>query len=391
MITASVGVGTGNDAYRAGVDAATEALEGLLHQKPAILFVFASITFDQDKLIEGIVKTAPGVLLVGCSTAGEISGDGFSLQKSVVIMAITSDQIRFWGGVGNHILWNARQAGEELANTLEYDSHGYMNSALVFLDIIAGNGEQALAGMITRLGTNFPIYGGSAGDNLLFFQTYQYLNDKVYSGSIVGVGISGDYHAAGVAMHGFLPIGISRKVTRAEGTTVFEVDGKPAVSIYQDYFGEEHIRELQEGLLPAIAISYPLGVFLPESNDVILRNPVFVDRKGAMTFTSSIAEGSEIRLMISDIERGLEVAELAAKQAMAKLQGRKPKAAIIINSVARKKMFGLKADEEIQVIQRVIGRDVPIAGYYSYAEVGDKLGGEVQFHNGSLLIWLLAE
>ena len=47
--------------------------------------------------------------------------------------------------------------------------------------------------------------------------------------------------------------------------------------------------------------------------------------------------------------------------------------------------------EEIQVIQQVIGRDVPIAGYYSYAQIGDRLGGQVPFHNGSLLIWLLAE
>jgi hypothetical protein len=391
MIAASVGVGLGTDAYRAGVDACAEALSGLSLHKPEVLFVFASVALDQDKLIEGISKSSPGTLIVGCSTAGEISSDGFSLEKSVVVMAIASDKIKFWGAVGNHIIWNSKQAGQELANTLEYDSHGYMTSALLFLDIISGNGEMALNGMLERLGQNFPVYGGSAADDMLFFQTYQYLGDKVYNGSAVGVGISGEYHAAGVARHGFLPIGISRRVTRSEGTTLLELDGKPAVTIYEDYFGEEHLNELHEGLLPALAVSYPLGVFLPESNHVILRNPVFVDQKGGMTFTSTIPEGSEVRLMISDIERGLEVAVETAKEAVAKLEGRKPKAAIIINSVARKKMFGGMADEEIQVIQQVIGRDVPIAGYYSYAQIGDKLGGQVPFHNGSLLIWLLAE
>ncbi len=391
MITASVGIGSGTDAYRAGVDACAEALSGLALHKPEVLFVFASISFDQDKLIEGISKSSPGTLIVGCSTAGEISGDGFSLEKSVVIMAIASDKIKFWGAVGNHIIWNSKQAGQELANTLEYDSHGYMTSALLFLDIISGNGELALSGILERLGQGFPVYGGSSADDMLFFQTYQYLGDKVYSGSAVGVGISGEYHAAGVARHGFLPIGIARKVTKSEGTTLLELDGKPAVSIYEDYFGEEHLSELHDGLLPALAVSYPLGVFLPESNHVILRNPVFVDQKGGMTFTSNIPEGSEVRLMISDIERGLEVAVETAKEAVAKLEGRKPKLAIIINSVARKKMLGSKADEEIQVIQQVIGRDVPIAGYYSYAQIGDRLGGQVPFHNGSLLIWLLAE
>lgn len=391
MIIASVGVGTGTDSYRAGVDACMEAISGLQLHKPQVLFVFASVSFDQDKLIEGVAKTSPGTLIVGCSSAGEISSEGFSLEKSVVIMAIASDKIKFWGAVGNHIIWNSKQAGTELANTLEYDSHGYMTSALLFLDIIIGNGEHTLSGVIERLGESFPVYGGSAADDMLFFQTYQYLGDKVYNGSVVGVGISGDYHAIGVARHGFLPIGIARTVTRSEGTTLHELDGKPAISIYQDYLGDEHLSELREGLLPSLAASYPLGVFFPESNNAILRTPIFVDQKGAMTFTSTIPVGSEVRLMISDTERGIEVAEATAREAVAKLEGRKPKAAIIINSVARRKMFGLKADEEIQVIQQIIGRDVPIVGYYSYAQIGDRLMGHVPLHNGSLLIWLLAE
>jgi hypothetical protein len=391
MIAASVGVGSGSDPYRAGVDATTEAISGLPLKKPEVLFVFASVALDQDRLIEGIAKTSPGTLIVGCSTAGEISGDGLSLEKSVVVMAIASDTIKFWGAVGNHIIWNAKQAGAELANTLEYDSHGYMKSALVFLDIISGNGEGVLSGMLERLGQGFPVYGGSAADDLLFFQTYQYLGDKAYNGSAVGVGISGEYHAVGVARHGFLPIGIARKVTRSEGTTLHEIDGKPAISIYEEYFGEEHLSELHEGLLPALAVSYPLGVFVAESNEVLLRTPIFVDQKGAMTFTTPIPEGAEVRLMISDIEQGLEVSRQTAQEAIAKLEGRRPKAAIVINSVARKKMFGVKADEEIEVIQQVLGRDVPIAGFYSYAQIGDRIGGNVPFHNGSLLIWLLAE
>ena len=167
--------------------------------------------------------------------------------------------------------------------------------------------------------------------------------------------------------------------------------GKPAISIYEEYFGEEHLSELHEGLLPSLAVSYPLGVLMPETNEMLIRNPVFVDQRGAMTFTTAIPEGAEIRIMISDIERGLEVAEMVAKDALAKLEGRKPKVALVISSVARKKMLGVHADEEISVIQKVLGRDVPIAGYYSYAQIGGKLADQVPFHNGALLVWLLAE
>lgn len=205
------------------------------------------------------------------------------------------------------------------------------------------------------------------------------------------MGLSGDYHAVGVAMHGFLPIGIAREVTRSEGTTLFELDGKPASSIYEEYFGEEHLSELHEGLLPALAVSYPLGVFSDESNDVVLRNPIFVDQKGAMTFTSEIPLHADVRLMISDIERALETATLAAKEVLKKLDGKKPKAVIIINSVARKKMLGLHADEEIEIIQGIFGRDVPMIGLYTYAQIDKQFGNSTPFHNGSLLIWALAE
>lgn len=391
MIVTGVGVGTGSNAYKAGTEACTQALSALPEHKADALIVFGSISFDQDKLIESISKNAAGALIIGCSTAGEISSEGFSTEKSVVILAIASDQIKFWGGVGHHILWNPRRAGEDYANMIEYDSHGYVTSCLAFFDIISGNGDLMLSGALDRLGHNFNLWGGAAADDLLFFETYQYFQDKAYSGSIVGMGLSGEYHSAGVVMHGFLPIGIERKVTKSIDTVLYELDGKPAAAIYEDYFGEEYFPELHEGLLPTLAISYPLGIFLSENNNVILRNPVFVDKNGTMTFTSALPEGAEVRLMISDVEQALETAELAAKSVLEKLAGKKPKAVIIMSSIARKKMLGAEADREIAIIQQVLGRDVPIAGFYGYAEVGRQSNGEVLFHNGSILIWALAE
>ncbi|KKU79870.1 MAG: hypothetical protein UY04_C0001G0020 [Parcubacteria group bacterium GW2011_GWA2_47_7] len=392
MIAASIGVGKGKDSHTAGAEACTQAISGLPKGKDAdALIVFGSTTFDQDALVAGVTSVAPNAILIGCSTAGEISSEGFSTYNTVVVMAICSDQARFWGAIGNHILWNARLAGEECANTLTYNSNGYISSCLTFLDVLSGSGDETIRGMTNKLGDTFPVTGGASGDEMLFFETYQYLQNKVYRGSIVGMGLSGDYHTASVAMHGFLPIGISRVATRSEGTTLFELDGKPASSIYEEYFGEDHVHELHDGLLPALAVAYPLGVFTDDNNDVVLRNPIFVDQKGAMTFASGIPEKSEIRLMISDIDRGLETAERAAREVLKKLQGRTPKAIIVVNSAARKKMFGLRADEEIEIIQRIIGRDVPIAGYYSYAQVGGQSGERVQIHNGSLLLWAIAE
>jgi hypothetical protein len=54
-------------------------------------------------------------------------------------------------------------------------------------------------------------------------------------------------------------------------------------------------------------------------------------------------------------------------------------------------MLGPSADEEIRIIQQIVGRDVPIVGFYSYAQIGGHLGDRMALHNGSLLVWGIAE
>lgn len=401
MIAASVGVGKGNDAFLAGKEACEQALAGMParvgteaggpERKADALLVFGSIFFDQDKLVAGVASAAQGIPMIGCSTAGEISSEAFVSEKSVVIMALASDKLKFSAGLGNHILWNPGQAGADCAAMFRDNFREREQSSLLLLDVVTGSGDATLSGVRNELGENFPVFGGAAGDDLLFFETYQYFKDKAYSGSIVGLGLFGEHHAVGVAMHGFLPIGRARLVTKTEGTKLLQLDGKPASSVYEEYFGPEHFSELHGGLLPTLAASYPLGVVPPGNDAVLLRNPIAVFPDGTMTFTSPIPFGTEVRLMISDTERGIETATLAATEVLKRLEGRKPKAIIVIDSVTRKRMIGPRADEEIEAIQRVLGRDVPIAGFYGYAEFAADGVGEALFHNGSMLIWALAE
>ncbi len=392
MIRTGIGIGTGDDAYKAGLEACDELTQTLPMGAGSAVLVFSSVSFDQDRLLEAIKKRFPDAEIVGCSTAGEISSDGLSAERSVVVMGITSDQLKFYSSAGHHILWNPKEAGAQVAGDIQYRSHGYVRSALLFLDVISGRGEEVVEGAYDRFGNTFPIFGAAAGDDLLFFETYQYHDGKVYSGSVVGLGIAGKYSIGFGNDHGFLPIGVKRLVTRAEGTTLYEIDGRPAVDIYKEYFGEEYIPNLREELLSGIAVSYPLGVTMPGKNERVLRNPIFIDSKGAITFTANIPVGSEVRIMLSGKEEILASAERAAKQALKGIDNKKPAGAIVIDSIARKKLLGGAADEEIRVIQQTIGRDVPIAGFYGYAQVGGVMeSGMLPFHNAAISVILIAE
>ncbi|MGH9283543.1 MAG: FIST N-terminal domain-containing protein, partial [Acidimicrobiales bacterium] len=78
----AVGHSDDHDARRAGAAAAKDAMAGA---DPRLLVVFCGDAYDLPALLEGINDVAGGVPVVGCSTAGEISGSGPG-DAGVVIM-----------------------------------------------------------------------------------------------------------------------------------------------------------------------------------------------------------------------------------------------------------------------------------------------------------------
>ena len=101
--------------------------------------------------------------------------------------------------------------------------------------------------------------------------------------------------------------------------------------------------------------------------------------------------------MIGSREEAVKVAKEAAEKAMSELGGT-PKAVVIFNCIARNKLFGEHAGDEISAIQEAIGKNVPLIGFYTYGEQAP-LGGEVRdikkcnsaFHNETVVICVLGE
>jgi hypothetical protein len=265
---------------------------------------------------------------------------------------------------------------------------------MLLTDVLNGNGADVVRGVKDVLGKDYFIVGGAAGDDFLFKETYQYLNDKVLKSSTVGAGISGDI-AIGVGVrHGWNPIGSPMKVTKSKGAVLEELDGKPALSIYEDYFGKK-AEEIKKEPLARMAITYPLGMGAEGNAELLVRDPITVDDKGAITCAAEMPMGSEIRLMIGSKEDAIKAAKDAAVQAKEQLKGKEPKAVIIFDCIARKKLFGRSAFEEIQAIKSVLGENVPILGFYTYGEIAP-LGGNIvscnsAFHNETSVIFAIGE
>jgi hypothetical protein len=72
------------------------------------------------------------------------------------------------------------------------------------------------------------------------------------------------------------------KVTKSDGAKLFTLDNRPAVHIHEDYFGAK-ASDLRQEPLARMAITYPLGIKVPDLDEYLIRDPITVDENGAIT------------------------------------------------------------------------------------------------------------
>ncbi|MDO8408007.1 MAG: FIST N-terminal domain-containing protein [bacterium] len=398
-VTAGVGLSKRKeDSYQAGLEACQTAIKHMGGGTPDFTITFASVAFDQAELVRGVQEASHGASGVGCTDAGEITGAGPS-EKSVAVMAIASDQIHFTTGLSEDIKGGARAAGAAVAKGVQGAAPAPLRTFIMLPDVLVGNGADIVRGVLEVLGEHFPVVGGAAGDDFLFKKTYEYHDGRVVSGAVAGVGLSGTFTFAMGVRHGWVPIGVPMKVTKSDGAVLHELDHRPAVSIYEDYFGAE-AEALRREPLARMAITYPLGLKVPDLDEYLIRDPITVDEHGAITCAAEIPEGSEVRLMIGSKERAVEAAEDAAHHMMRDFEAQhsSPKLLLMFNCIAREKLFAQKAKDEIDAIMRIVGPEVPLLGFYTYGEQAP-MGGETReaakiqsrFYNETVVLFGIGE
>ncbi len=181
-VRASVGMSYGEDPYVVGAIACQDAIDQLGDKNPDLLIVFSSVKYDQEKMLKGVRSVTPHTTLVGSSTSGEITTAGPAKERSVAVMAIKSPEINYFVGVGENIASNPRAVGKVAADKVKEQTKDELRAFIMLPDVLVGNGADTVRGVLDSLGTHFPVVGGASGDDFEFKKTYQYLNDKVYSG-----------------------------------------------------------------------------------------------------------------------------------------------------------------------------------------------------------------
>src|SRR5215203_6259046 len=103
----------------AGHEAAEQALEEAGVDRPDFVFMFASIGYDQHSLLGVVRETTGGASLTGCSAEGTINGDDADESGfSVVVTAISSDDLQWHNGLAKGLESDPRAVGTRVAKDL---------------------------------------------------------------------------------------------------------------------------------------------------------------------------------------------------------------------------------------------------------------------------------
>ncbi len=362
-----------------------EGLIGKLERPPDACWLFCAPKNGIEALLGGIYEVLGIETIVGCTTDGEISSRGLT-TGTAVLGGLAADELTFHAAVAEGLGGRSETAGRRLAGQLP-SSTRYVQ---LFSDGLTGNGCALLKGMAAVLGQELPISGGTAGDNGKFSRTWQFAGRRVFSDAAVAIGFSGDLKLGTGIRSGWTPIGLPKKVTRAAGNILYELNGEPALNVFERFLGK-HAEKL-----PAIGVEYPIGL-LGQAGDVgaddycLLRATMSVNRAdGSISFAGDIPEGAMVSLTCGDRITILDAAEKATRQALADLGRAVPAVIFCYSCMARKIVLGRRTREEIERIRGIVGPSVPILGFYTYGEYcRTRCNGPSYLHNETLTLSII--
>ena len=379
-MTTKAGVGTSrhHNPNIAGREAAQQALENAGVAEPDFVFMFASIGYDQHSLLRAVRETTGGAPLSGCSAEGTIDGDNADESNfSVLVTAISSDELRWTNGLAVGLETEPRAVGERVAQELQSHLSADTIGLFVFPDGLSNNLEPFFAGLEGDLSSErfLPIWGGGAGTSILGIEpTYQYCDDEIVSDGVSYALLSGKAQASWAMSHSLIPIGGERKVTRSQGNVIYEIDGKPAVEVLGEYLPEDARADQRDWMRYAVslALCFKAPSYMKDEEYVVRGVPQPNLTDGSVTVETEVKEGTSVWFSSRDKEKVATGLDRMAKQIKEQLGGEKPKLVFQFECGTRGKMM-FREQEKLQLLRRFrqsLDPDAPWVGFYTAGEIG---------------------
>lgn len=367
------------------------AREQLGSAEPALGFLFVSPRHDLERALREARSRSPRADWMLISTSGESTDNG-PTKGGVAAMLVS------WGEAAHRLAHavrlpsDARATAEGLCThyrTLVDDARGKQWKAaasLVFGDGISPSFEPLVTHIRRATALHHTVLGGGAGDDGALQTGWVGSNGHVIEGGVAAV------HVASRAKWG---VGIGQgvtaasermTVTRATGHVVHELDGRPAFEVYREFAAQKGVVLGPENT-GEFLLHHELGIYF--FDDIVrVRAGLAITPEGGVVFAGEVPEGSAVAFVRGEPDALIEAARRAAQDALAELEGQ-PAGALIFSCITRGLILQDRYHEEIEAVQSVLGKNVPIAGYLSYGEVARVKGKLDGYHNNTLVVALI--
>jgi hypothetical protein len=359
-------------------------------EKVALVFYFGTReVLACGKRYHELREMFPSAHILGCSTGGQIdnsdvSDDGiiaavirFDSTKLRLVCRRVTDDSQSW------------ECGEAIGKTLSDED---LAGVFLLSDGLNVNGGDLVNGLVCAIGSGIPLTGGMAGDGANFIETLVGGDCVPQSRVVVGLGFYGKAIRIGHgSAGGWDPFGPRRQVTQSAGNVLFELDGEPALDLYERYLGPEDSKGL-----PGSALFYPIQVHdAAQPNSAVVRTVLAVDRdKRSMTFAGAVPQGWTAQLMRGSFDRLAEGAADAARQAQTSLNAGKDdhQFSILVSCIGRRLLMGQHISDETEAAGAELGRSTLRLGFYSYGEISPHAkSGICELHNQTMTVTSFAE
>jgi hypothetical protein len=380
MLKVAVGHSNDPDSQSAINEVLEQCISSLAGEIPKAGLLFAAIDFDHALILQRIHQAFPDIELIGGTTDGEISSVLEFQQDSLTLMVFCSDEIEISAGIGREVSKNTVEATRLAVEQAQGNSTSKVQLCLTVPEGFTASGVLILDGLKQALGQNIPIIGGLAADHWRFQRTYQFFRSELLSDSVPILLFSGALLFSHAIANGWHPIGKKSRVTKVNKNIVYEIDGKPALDFYRQYFGE----------LPPSA-EYPLAIFDLEEKHFYLRAANVFDREsGSITFFADIPEQAVVQIAETTREDILTASQSSIRDALESYPGSEPEAALLFSCASRRKLLGTRTKEEYHLVKNCLSKAVPSCGFYSSGEIAPlQRKGQAEFHNKTFVTLLL--
>lgn len=367
----------------AGEELGTNVLRQLGEVPPDALIVFATPDQDHSALLGALSRACRPDVLVGCSSAGEFTGEDAGEGRTCVV-ALVAPEMRFAATLGRGVGRDQAAAAEQLVagfggiHTPEYR----YRAALLLTDALAGFTDDLVDRLTLLTGGVYRFFGGGAGDDARFQRTVVFCGTEVATGSAVALEILSNKPIGVGVRHGWAPGGERMRVTESDGMRVASLNAVPAADVFEAHANATGQNFERREPVPFF-LHNVLGLESPEGYR--LRVPLAVQEDGSIACAAEVPSDATACIMTTTPTEAADAAAWATRTALEQMEGHEPAVALVFDCVATRLRLGQAFNDELDAIRKELG-DVPLAGFNTYGQIAKAEGQFSGFHNCTAVV-----